>query len=334
MIRSGLIGYGLAGKVFHAPLLAANAEIQLQSIATTRSGEVRADYPDIAVTDASSLIADPRIDLVVIATPNDSHADLAAKALAAGKAVIVDKPVAPGLAEAERLVRQAERAGQLFCAFHNRRWDDDFLTLQQALARGELGEIVTFESRFDRFRPEPGVRWRETPGPAAGIWWDLGPHLVDQALLVLGAPHAVTADLAVQRVGAATTDYFHVTLHYESGRRAILRGGCMVRASALRFSVEGTGGAFVSEGLDPQESRRRDADFVEGPRVARLLNATERTITMAPGDYGAFYSGVCGAILRGMAPPVANKDMLAGLAVLEAAEQSAARGVTVSLPAA
>ena len=182
-IRVGLIGYGYAGRVFHAPLIAATDGIELVAVASSRAEAVREALGDVAVAPTpEALIARDDIELVVVATPNDTHASLALAALAGGKHVVVDKPFALSLDEAAPVVAAAERAGRVLAVFHNRRFDSDFLSVQAAIARGDVGEVVHFESHFDRYRPQVRDRWRERAGGGGGIWYDLGPHLIDQAL--------------------------------------------------------------------------------------------------------------------------------------------------------
>ncbi|RZJ28325.1 MAG: oxidoreductase, partial [Brevundimonas sp.] len=182
--NAALIGFGYAGQTFHAPLIAACPDLRLHTIVTSKPEAARAAWPEArAVADLETVLADPEIDLVVLATPNDLHAPQARAALEAGKAVVIDKPFALSLEEARGVADLARRRGLFLSVFHNRRWDADFLGLQQQIAAGALGPIRTFESHFDRFRPEVRDRWRERDGPGGGIWNDLGPHLIDQALV-------------------------------------------------------------------------------------------------------------------------------------------------------
>lgn len=254
-IRVGLVGYGMAGRVFHAPLIAAAPGLALIAVASSRADEVAAALPGVKVHPApEALFADASIDLVVIASPTATHAPLAAQALAAGKHVVVDKPFALNLADARALVAQAKAARRSIAVFQNRRWDGDFMTLRRVIGAGLIGEVVEFESRFDRFRPEVRTRWREDGSAGSGVWFDLGPHLIDQALLVLGRPHAVSADLAALRRGGRSDDHAHVVLHYPHAR-AVLRASMVVAGGAPRFLVHGTGGSLAKHGIDPQEAQ-------------------------------------------------------------------------------
>ena len=228
-LRVALVGYGYAGKLFHAALIDATPGVQLQVIGSNRPDAVLADRPDAVVCSAEVAATHPDVDLVVIAAPNDRHAPLAEAALRAGKHVVVDKPFTVTLAEARHLARVARETGRMLSVFQNRRWDSDFLAVQSALAGGAIGEAMHVEAHFDRYRPQVRARWREQAGQGTGIWFDLGPHLVDQALLLLGLPDAVSASFARQRPGAETPDWAHVVLHFGERRAKIGRASCRER---------------------------------------------------------------------------------------------------------
>lgn len=250
-----LIGYGYAGKTFHAPLIAAEPALHLAAVVSRDAAKVHADWPGMRVeADIAAVLADPAIALVVIATPNDSHAPLAHAAIAAGKAVVVDKPLALTLAEARAIADHAAEAGVRLSVFHNRRWDGDFLTIRNAIENGMIGKVAHFESHFDRFRPQVRDRWRENPGPGSGVWADLGPHLVDQALCLFGLPQKVVASFGALREGARTDDWAHVVLEYPTWR-CVLHAGMLVAGGSPRFVVHGSKGSLVSQGLDPQEGQ-------------------------------------------------------------------------------
>ncbi|HEY9025090.1 MAG TPA: oxidoreductase, partial [Burkholderiaceae bacterium] len=252
-LRVGLIGYGYAGKTFHAPLIAAVPELELAAVASSDAAKVHADWPGVTVhRSPAELIARDDLDLVVIATPNDTHHPLARDALRAGRHVVVDKPFTVALADARELAALARERGRLLSVFHNRRFDGDFLTIRRLLANGALGRVVQMDSRHDRWRPEVRQRWRESAGPGAGLWFDLGPHLVDQALQLFGAPRAIALERALVRDGALADDWFHATLRYDR-LQVHLHASMLAAASAPRFTLHGTGGSFVKLGLDPQE---------------------------------------------------------------------------------
>lgn len=314
-VHVALVGYGYAGRVFHAPLIAAVQGLQLRGIVSSRAGAVQADWPGVRVyDDLAGALRDRAIDLVVLATPNAVHASQAHAALDAGKHVVVDKPFTVTVAEAEAVVAHAERAGRVLSVFQNRRWDADFLTVRALIAEGALGEVTYFESRFDRFRPVVRDRWRERDGPGSGLWYDLGPHLVDQALQLFGQPLAVTADLAIQREGGESCDYFHVVLRYER-LRVVLHASMLVAANDLRFAVHGTRGSFLKYGVDSQEEALK-AGVRPGsqgwgddsrPGVLTVVDGDVQATREVPGevgDYRRFYEGVWEAIRRGGRPPV------------------------------
>lgn len=335
-IHVAILGYGLAGRVFHAPLIAATPGLKLTAIVSSRRDEISAAYLDAKILpDAEAVFGDPAIDLVVVATPNDSHFDLASRALAAGKHVVIDKPFATTAAEAAILIEKAR--GRLLSVFHNRRWDGDFLTLKKLIHGGALGCVAAIESRFDLFRPEVRARWREQAGPASGIWYDLGSHLVDQAVQLWGWPEAVYADLGARRPGAQTTDYFRVILRYRTVR-AVLAGDCLAQPGS-RFVVHGSRASFVAGGLDPQQEALAAGIGPENPAYGRqtqpaalhFAGGGRRPVALERGDYCAFYRGIRDT-LRGIAPlPVTAGEAHAVMTLLEAAEESARSGREIAL---
>ncbi len=259
-IRVGLIGYGYASKTFHAPLIAGTPGMALAAVSSSDATKVHADWPTVpVVSEPKHLFNDPNIDLIVIPTPNDTHFPLAKAALEAGKHVVVDKPFTVTLSQARELDALAKSLGRLLSVFHNRRWDSDFLTVKALLSEGTLGEITFFESHFDRFRPQVRNRWREQAGPGSGIWYDLAPHLLDQAVNLFGLPVSMTVDLAQLRPGAQTTDYFHAILSYPQ-RRIVLHGTMVAAAESARYIIHGTRGSYVKFGLDPQEDRLKNGE--------------------------------------------------------------------------
>lgn len=340
-LNVALIGYGFAGKTFHAPLIATTLGLKLTAVASRDAGKVHADFPDARVIDDPlQAIADPGVDLVVIASPNDSHAPLARAALEAGKHVVVDKPFTLTLDEARALVALARERGCKLSVFQNRRWDSDFLAVKQAIDDGLIGEVVHLETHFDRFRPEVRDRWRERDVPGGGIWFDLGPHLIDQTLQLLGLPHRVNADFATQRAGGRTLDWAHVVLDYGQAR-AILHAGMLVAGGSARFTVHGTRGSLVKRNLDPQESqllrgmRPGDPGWGEDDDPLLLFDGSGDAPKQLPapsGDQRRYYEGVRDAILHDTDAPVTPSQALATMAVLEAALRSARDDATVDLP--
>ena len=339
----GLVGYGLAGAVFHAPLIRSVPRLRLAAIATRREGQVMADHSGVAVHPTPEvLIAEPGIDLVVIASPNETHFPLARAALEAGKHVVVDKPFTITSAEADELIALAARRGRLLSVFQNRRWDADFRTVRSCIEQGLLGEVASYEAHFDRFRPAIKQGWREQEAPGSGILYDLGAHLIDQALVLFGPPRAVTADLLAQRSGARTVDYFHLTLDY-GARRAIVRSSTLVPEPGPRFAVHGDGGSFLKYGIDGQEDALKAGVRPGAPEWGRedprwygtLVTAggERRPIESLPGAYEAYYEGIAAAILDGAPPPVRAEEARDVIRVIEAAMKSSAERRTIPLGA-
>ena len=342
-IRVGLVGFGYASQTFHAPLLRASPEYQITAAASSSPGRVAATLPGVpVVTDVEALVARDDVDLVVIATPPAVHTAQARAALRAGKHVVVEKPFVPTVAEADGLVGLAEQEGRVLSVFQNRRWDGDFLTARRLMQQGELGEVLTFASHFDRFRPAVRDRWRERPGVGSGMLYDLGAHLIDQALVLFGPPGTVWADVGAQREGGEAVDYFHVVLRW-GRRRAILHGGLVVAQPGPRLALHGTGGSYVKRGRDPQEgalkagrspkdegwgSEAREAyGTVTQPEENDLLPAV--SVETEAGDYPAYYAQLACA-LRGEGPnPVPATEARAVIRVIELAQESAQTGCTV-----
>lgn len=342
-LNVALVGYGLAGKVFHAPLITTTPGLRLTTVVSTRRAEIEADLPEArAVESLDAALDSGEVDMVVVATPNDSHAALADQAIAAGRHVVVDKPFTVTVAEAETLRDKAAKAGVLLSVFHNRRFTSDFLTLRRLVEGGDLGEIVHFEAHFDRFRPVARDRWRERPGPGAGTWYDLGSHLIDQTLQLFGAPDALFADLASQRGEGAATDFFHAVLRYPR-LRAVLHSGSIAAEPGPVFTVHGTRGSFVKHGLDPQEDQAKsgmrpgEPGWGVDPNPGVLTTVAEdgrierRTPEAPAGDYGRYYAAVRDAILGRGPNPVPPEQAVAVMRLLELAIESSARRCEVAV---
>ncbi len=338
-----LLGFGYVGRTFHAPLIAHTPGLHLHTVVSRQAEAVNAAWPQArVVADAAQAFADPRIDAVVIATPNQTHAPLALSALAQGKHVLVDKPFTLDVAEAQQVLAQAQRADRIVSVFQNRRWDGDFLGVRALLEAGTLGEIAEFHSHFDRHRPQVGDRWREHALPGSGLWFDLGPHLLDQALQLFGPPQSLQADLALQRPGAQTVDYVHAVLRYPR-LRVVLHAGSLVAANGLRFALHGSGGSYVKHGLDTQEAQLR-AGVAPGapgwgedplPGQLRLVGAdgthAVQTLPAPRGDYRDCYAAFREAIAGRAPAPVDAAQALAVMRLLEAGVRSAASGCSVTL---
>jgi predicted dehydrogenase len=319
-LRAGIAGFGLAGEVFHAPLIDAVEGVEVAGVVTTdpeRQARARAAYPGANVVADVDELWDG-IDVLVIATPNRSHVPLGLAAVERGVPVVVDKPLAPTADEGERLIEGAEAAGVPLTVFQNRRLDGDFLTLRGLLERGELGTVTRFESRFERFRPQVDGGWRELGDTAegGGLLLDLGAHLVDQARVLFGLPRRLYAELHRRRPGAQVEDDVFVALEHDGGVRSHLWMSAVAPLHGPRFRVSGLERGFASDGLDPQEDqlaagmRPGDPGFGESGDLLR-------------GTYEAFYEGVVAWLRDGAPAPVDPRDSLACMRVLEAARRSA-----------
>ncbi|MFI6698951.1 Gfo/Idh/MocA family oxidoreductase [Streptomyces sp. NPDC050509] len=335
VIRTAVIGFGTAGRVFHAPLVAANPRYALDAIVTgspERAQAARETYPEtdvIAYMDTLFARAD-QFDLVIIGSPNESHAPLARAAIEAGAHVVVDKPIAVTAAEARDIAAAAKAAGRVLTVFQNRRWDGDFLTLREVIARGELGEVHEFDSAFQWWNPQVGTGWKDLAGPDAGggILYDLGPHLIDQALQLFGEITDVHAELDFRRSGGVNDDDSFLTLRHASGVRTRLWMSAVAPAPRPRFRVTGSRAVFRSTGLDPQEAQSiagrkpGEAGFglhddgraatVEGPEGAEA-------VPLRAGDYREFYRLLAAALSEGGPLPVDPIDSIRALEIIEQA---------------
>jgi scyllo-inositol 2-dehydrogenase (NADP+) len=338
VIRVGLVGFGLAGKVFHAPIISAVEGLELAAVVERSGKEAEKAYPAITTYPSlEAMLADATIQLIVVATPNTSHAWLAQQALEAGRHVVVDKPVAITSAEIASLIQHAKDSGRLLIPFHNRRWDSDFQTLRKLLHEQLLGRVVSLESTFDRWRrlPRQGV-WREAGGPGTGILLDLGTHLADQALQLFGLPEGVSAEVVRERDGVLANDAFTVRLRYP-GLAVTLGANCLAAMPRPRYTVRGTQGNFLKWGLDPQEARLKetgrmpDGGWEEEPESTwgSLIVEPEtgsalvtNSVKPVASDYRGYYAGVRDAILGAAEPPVKAIDAWRVARVLEWAEES------------
>jgi scyllo-inositol 2-dehydrogenase (NADP+) len=343
-IGVGLVGYGMAARVFHAPVITSAEGLRLRKVVERRAEESRARYPWVEVVrDVDALLEDEEVELVVVTTPNVSHFELARRALLAGRHVVVEKPFTVTSDEAGRLAALARERGKVLSVHHNRRWDGDFLTVRKLLEGDLVGRLVEFESRFDRFRnrPRPGA-WREEEGPGSGILYDLGPHLIDQALVLFGRPRAVTADVRTQREFARADDNFEITLDYE-GLRVKLGAGMLARGESPRFVLRGTQGSFVKYGLDPQEEALKQGRTPDEPgwgeepegrwgaldTEAGGLRLKGRVQTVA-GRYQAYYQNVADAVRGRAEPAVKPEEARDAIRVIELAFQSSAERRTIN----
>jgi scyllo-inositol 2-dehydrogenase (NADP+) len=312
MLRVGLIGFGLAGQAFHAPVIEGVEGMELACILERRGNGAQERYPNVRVARTlDEFLADKSIQLSVVATPNDSHFDYAKTCLLAGRDVVVDKPFAPTMRECEELVRLAREHGRLITVYQDRRYDGDFATVKNLVESARLGTIVEYECRYDRFRLEPKANaWKERADqPAAGVLFDLGPHVIDQALMLFGEPRAITASAFRERETSQVDDSFDVCLEYDR-LRANLRARIIAFAPGPHFLIHGTKGSFVKYGMDPQEARLRGDNFPKGKDwvtdwgleaeelwgTLNLVGEPSVKIKTERGDYRGFYANVRDAI--------------------------------------
>lgn len=338
LLRTGLLGYGIAGRVFHAPLIAATPGLDLAAVVTTdpdRRAQARATYPEIALPHTAEELFALDLDLVVVATPNRTHVPLALSAIEAGVPVVVDKPFAPTSADARRVLQAARYRGVPVTVFQNRRWDSDFRTIRSLLADGALGDVTRFESRFERWVPDVWDNWRELGAPeeAGGLLYDLGAHLVDQAIELFGPVAAVYAELDRRRPGVEVDDDVFVALTHRNGVRSHLWASAAAPHRGPRFRVLGSTGAYVADGLDRQEdalAAGKPFDDLSTSGRLGLLDDVEEVVGL-PGAYSEFYRLLVAALRDGGPVPVDPESAVLALEVIEAAFTSARTGQVVSL---
>jgi predicted dehydrogenase len=339
-IRVGLVGYGYAGKTFHAPLIQSITGLKLAIVGSSKRDAVLADYPGVTVcSNMQEVATHPEIDLLVIASPNESHYPLASAALYAGKHVVVDKPFTVKVEDARSLVQLAEERKRLLSVFHNRRWDSEVLAAKAILESGLLGEISHFETHIDRFRPQVRQRWREQAGPGAGLWFDLGPHLIDQALQLFGLPETVSASFAVLRKGGETDDWAHVQLNYRT-LRVILHTSLLVSGGVPRSVLHGTLGSWAKFGADVQEKqlvagvRPASPGFGDDPDPGIFFEGATGKQTKIPApaaDQSEYYVGIREALWGRRPNPVPPEQASAVMSILDTSFQSGAKGRVLPL---
>jgi predicted dehydrogenase len=315
-LRAGIAGYGLAGSVFHAPLIEAVDGLEVASVMTRspeRAEQARAAHAGVRVVESLDALLED-IELLVVASPNSSHAEIALAGLERGLHVVIDKPMAVAAAEARQV---AETGGERVTVFHNRRWDGDFLTLRRLLREGALGEVTRYESRFERFRPEIKEGWREHGDPSlgGGVLLDLGPHLVDQAIFLFGPPESVHGEVRIRRGGALVDDDAFIALTHAHGEISHLYMSAIQPLAGPRFRVSGMHDGFASDGLDPQEDQLREGMRPGDPGFGEK-EGLER------GNYAAFYEGVRDWMRGEAAAPVDPWDAVRVMEVLEQARAS------------
>jgi scyllo-inositol 2-dehydrogenase (NADP+) len=340
-IGVGLIGYGKAGRVFHAPLIESVSGLSLKTIVQRHPGDAGKRHPATEVVrDPGSVFDDAEIALVVVATPNDSHFELGRRALLAGKHVVIDKPFTVTSDEAGQLIDLAAGQHRILTAFHNRRFDGDFLTIRHLIEEKSLGRIVSFEGRFDRLRskPRPGA-WQDASTPGSGVLYDLGSHLIDQALVLFGIPNHIIADVRIERDFGSSDDAFDLWLDYPRLKVA-LGAGMLVRERTPRFTLRGTEGTFVKYGVDPQEgalgqgATPRDAGWGREPREqwgTLITDRGEEIIETLPGSYESFYENVRDAIAGRALLHVQPEQARTTIEIIEAAARSSRERSSVTL---
>lgn len=349
-INVGLIGFGAAGQVFHAPIIVSVAGLRLHKVSARKPEQqqlLRERYPDaIGVGSAEEIINADDIDLVVVATSNDMHYPFAKAALLAGKHVVVEKPFTNTHGEADELIALAKKQGRLISVHHNSRWHSDFMTTKKVNESGRLGRVVAFEARFDRFRSALRENaWREADLPGSGILYDLGAHLIDQAVQLFGLPTAVNADLRKQRPGAQAVDDFELILHYPEQLKVSLKGAMLVKEPTPRYALYGMEGAFVKHGVDPQEALLKAGAIpkdhpdwgVEAEEIRGKLNVSENGadhieyVVSERGDYPAFYRNMRDAIGGKAELIVKPEEARNVIYIIEMAEKSWDEGRTIPL---
>jgi predicted dehydrogenase len=337
VIQVGIVGFGMASRVFHAPLISSVEGLRLAAVVERNSDQASARYPGIVTyRSLDAMLADSSLDLIVVATPSGTHFDVARQVIAAGKNVVVDKPVSTKSAEIAELIGLAAEHGVMLVPFHNRRWDGDSLTVQKLLGENAVGRLVSVESRMDRWNPGATRRpWKNDPSQGGGLLLDLGTHLADLALFLFGKPEGVSAEVDRERDGEGANDSFTIRLRYE-GFRITLGANMLSSPAGPRFVLRGTQGNFHKFGVDPQEAALNEvtridaADWGEEAReqwgvLSVLSNGTlvTRPVETLAGNYRRFYEGVRDALVNRGAQPVRAVEAWRAARILEWSEESA-----------
>jgi scyllo-inositol 2-dehydrogenase (NADP+) len=344
-IQTAIVGFGMSGRFFHAPFITNHPGFKLTKVVERQGNFSKDIYPYIEVVkDYKDLLKDHSLELVIIATPNILHFELAREFLTAGKHVVVEKPFTPSSAEADELIALASQTGKKIFVYQNRRWDGDFKTVQQVVYNGFLGEILEFEAHFDRFSPGPRrSAWRNEPLPAGGVLYDLGSHLIDQALVLFGMPQSVFADIRRLREGSKVDDCFDIRLYYQKLKVA-LKASLFVKEPGPRYILHGTKGSFIKYGTDPQEEMLRQGLMPdsedwgkEDPEFWGILNAELHgqhfcgTIETEPGNYMGFYDNVLNVLIKGTEQSVRPEEARNVIRIIELAFESHQSKSVVSL---
>ncbi|KAF1678397.1 MULTISPECIES: oxidoreductase [Bacillus] len=344
-IQVGILGYGLSGSVFHAPLLAVLNEYHISKVMTSRTEEVKRDFPDAEVVhELKAITNDPGIELVIVTTPSALHYEHAMACIEAGKHVVIEKPMTATAEEGQKLKKAADEKGVLLSVYHNRRWDNDFLTIKKLIADGSLEDINTYQVSYDRYRPEvQATRWRDKEGVATGTLYDLGSHIIDQTLHLFGMPKAVTANVMTQRENAKTVDYFHLIMDYGK-LQAILYGGSVVPANGPRYQIHGQHSSFIKYGIDGQEAALRagkkpkddswgadDPTFYGELTTVHGTDKKTETIPSVNGSYFTYYREIANSMRKGDTLPVTAEEGINVIRIIEAAMKSSEEKRTIML---
>lgn len=343
-IVAAIVSYGMSGSIFHAPLLHTHRGFVLKKIMQRKGSSALEKYPYVTISrDYNELLSDDEIELIVVNTPDNMHYDFASKALEAGKHVVVEKPFTTSVNDGEKLIALAGKKNRVLSVFQNRRWDGDFLTVQKIIRNNTLGRLVEYEAHFDRYRNYIQDSWKEKPEYQTGTLYNLGSHLIDQALVLFGMPEAVYADIRIMRTGGRVDDAFDLKLYYKD-IKVTLKAGYLVREPGPKFMIHGTEGSFVKYGLDPQEEdlkQGRSPDETnwgtEPESEWGILNAKKdwlriRTrIKTVPGCYIEYYSNIYDVIVKGAELSVKPEEALDVIRIIHAAYTSSEKRQAVSL---
>lgn len=339
-IKTALASYGMSGKVFHGPLISGNPGFELKKIVERRKNESGKDYPDAEIVrDFQNLLDDADIELIIVNTPNDLHFEMTEKALEAGKHVVVEKPFTPTKKEADQLIELAKKKERVLTVFQNRRWDSDFMTVKKVIEEKSIGQLVEYEAHYDRYvNVVTKNSWKEQSGPGSGILYNLGSHMIDQALVLFGLPNAVTAEVGKQRPASEIEDFYDIRLHYQQFN-VILKSSYLVREPGPRYILHGAAGSFVKYGLDPQEEALKAGrkpgeqgwgveSFEDWGTLNTDINGLHviGKIKSIAGSYSAFYDNLYGAIRNGEELKVKAKEAASVIRVIELAYQSGKEG--------
>lgn len=335
-IRTGLLSYGMSGEVFHAPLLSAHQGFTIMKILERTKDKARQHYPDVkTVRSITDILQDDEIELVIVNTPHDTHVELATQVLEAGKHAIIEKPFTNTVAEGKKLISLAAKNKVMLSVFQNRRWDGDFMTVKSVVESGVLGRIVEFEAHYDRYRPAVDhTTWKEASGPGSGILYNLGAHMIDQALVLFGTPILVDARVGIQRQGGIGDDFYDIRMQYDA-LQVILKSSYLVREPGPRYMIYGETGSFIKYGLDPQEQALKERQVpgrpgwgVESREWWGKLNAAvhrlnfEGRIETTAGNYMGFYDNIFRAIREGKPLEVTADQALNVIRIIELAKES------------